>query len=117
MNDTDLWSLEERLWLEGADAYGDLVAPDALMAFAPIGILQGDAITESLAGAPRWTTLALTGRAIASPDAETRVLAYHARASRADAAPYAALCTSTWRRHPPGWRLVQHRQTPEEPES
>jgi hypothetical protein len=40
------------------------------------------------------------------------MLAYMAEATREDADPYGAYCTSTYRRESDRWRLIQHQQTP-----
>jgi hypothetical protein len=108
----DLWTIEHRLWLDGAEAYADLMAPRCVMAFAPMGILQDQAIVDSLRGAPRWTFVEMTGQVLARPMPDLAILAYRARARRDGADPYAALCTSTYLRLGERWRIAQHQQTP-----
>ncbi len=113
MDDARAWEAEERLWLEGAEAYADLLHPACVMAFVPpVGILRGEEIGRSLEGAPRWEAVAMTERTLARPDEGTSVLGYRARGRRAGSEPYEAFCTSTWRRGADGWRIVQHQQTP-----
>jgi hypothetical protein len=115
MNDKvpELWAIEERLWLRGADVFAAILDPECLMAFAPpVGILAGERIVASLAGAPRWTRIDMTERMVAQPAADLTVLAYRAEGRRGDADPYRAFCTSTYRRDGAAWRLVQHQQTP-----
>lgn len=117
MDEQQVWTLEERLWLEGEPAYGELVSGECLMAFpAPVGILKGVEITESLRGAPRWSSVRMNQRAVARPDNGVMVLAYLALAEREGAGPYVAYCTSTWRAREDRWRLIQHQQSPEPPE-
>ncbi|TXH34189.1 MAG: hypothetical protein E6Q98_19370 [Rhodospirillaceae bacterium] len=56
-----LWHSERRLWLEGVDAFKAIVHPDCIMAFAaPIGVMKGRAIIESLKDAPRWTEVEMS---------------------------------------------------------
>lgn len=105
-----LWRLEERFWTGGADVYATAMHPECVMAFAPIGILRGARIVETLDGAPRWTTLDIHAPQLARPAPDVAVLAYEARARREDVI-YRALCTSTYLRTARGWALVQHQQT------
>lgn len=112
MTEAEAWANEERLWLEGAEAYRALLHPDCLMAFPGVGILRGEGILRSLEGAPRWSAVTTEERVLARQDEETLVLAYRATGSRAGAAPYKAWCTSTWRHAPAGWQMIQHQQTP-----
>lgn len=112
MNETDqLWDLERRFWLEGPEHYARALDPGCVMVF-PFGVLQGAAIAASLDGAPRWTSVDMAERTLARPTDDLVVLAYRARGERAGAEPYAAWCSSTYRRDGAGWRLVQHQQTP-----
>lgn len=106
-----LWTLEERLWLEGAAGHRALMHPDCVMAFPGAGILRGAAILKGLEGAAPWRRVTL------SAQAETRhpgiaVLAYRAEAWRDGAEPWRALCTSVWRQGDSGWQLIQHQQSP-----
>ena len=113
MNDQEAWVLEERLWLEGAHLYGTLLSPECVMAFpAPIGIMKGAAITRSLQGAPRWSSVKMTELTIGRPDEETIVLAYRAEGQREGANAYVAFCTSGYRFDNGCWKLVHHQQTP-----
>ncbi|HEX2256307.1 MAG TPA: nuclear transport factor 2 family protein [Afifellaceae bacterium] len=109
----ELWALEEEFWTGGEKHFRRALAPDCVMAFpAPVGILAGEAIVESLRHAPRWSSIAMRERHTAQPSPDLAVLAYLAEAKRGEAAPYRGYCTSTYRRTPKGWRLVQHQQTP-----
>lgn len=118
MTDEDFWRLEERLWLEGDDAFAELIYAQCVMAFAPMGVMQGSAILNSIRQAPRWREVAMEERTIGRPDADTIVLGYRAVARRetGDEAygdeAYTAYCTSTWCLIGPDWKLVQHQQTP-----
>jgi len=107
-----IWTTERRLWLEGADAYADLMAPRCIMAFAAMGVLEDAAIVESLRGAPRWAAINMTQQVMAEPAEDVIILAYTAQARRDGAEPYSALCTSTYLRLDGQWRIAQHQQTP-----
>lgn len=115
MPDTNPWDLERRLWLEGAAAYEALLDPACVMVFpAPVGVLSGPAIPQSLAGAPRWAEVEMEDAHVARPTDDLAVLAYRAVARRAGDPPYRAWCSSTYgRTDGVCWRLVQHQQTPD----
>lgn len=111
--DEDLWSLEERLWTSGVEQYERTLDPECVMAFPPpTGIMVGRGIFESLKGAPRWSSVTMAERHVARPSSDVGILAYRARGVRDGAPAYEAYCSSTYRRTPGGWRLVQHQQTP-----
>ncbi|WP_163847044.1 nuclear transport factor 2 family protein [Pseudooceanicola aestuarii] len=108
---TALWKIEETLWTGATDAIRRRLAPGCLVAFPGMGILQGEAIMESLMQAPRWSEVAMSERR--RHDAgDLAVLAYCARALRDGDAPCMAICTSSWRDIDGAWRLVQHQQAP-----
>jgi hypothetical protein len=118
MTDENPWEIERRLWLDGPIAYAAHVDPECVMVFpAPVGVLTGPAIAESLTGAPRWAEVEMEDAHLARPADDLAVLAYRADARRAggDAGgePYRAWCTSTYRRVHGTWALLQHQQTPD----
>ncbi|WP_160382068.1 nuclear transport factor 2 family protein [Pseudooceanicola pacificus] len=110
-DDTKLWDIEELLWTGGTDALRNRLAPACLMSFPGTGVLEGEAILDSLKDAPRWQQVAMDSRHLARTDG-LAVLCYTASALRDGDAPYRAMCSSTWARTGDGWRLVQHQQTP-----
>lgn len=114
MDDNDAWKNEQRLWLEGPDAYRELLDEDCIMAFAaPIGLLRGQSIIlRSLEGVPRWERLTISEKVMSRIGEDYIVLGYLAEARRVGGAPYAAYCTSTYRRAGVQLKLVQHQQTP-----
>lgn len=112
MNEEEFFDLERRFWLEGACILDDHLDAAVVMAFAGTGLLDATAVRETLADSPRWEAVAFADSLFTRPDERLAVLAYTAEAMREGAAPYRALCTSTWRRCGPGWRIVQHQQTP-----
>jgi Domain of unknown function (DUF4440) len=109
----DLWKMERRFWLDGPQFYESSMATDARMVFpSPAGILAGDAIVEGLRQGPRWKSVAMDDKT-ATRSGETVVLAYKATGERNGAAPYVALCASTYVREGGKWLLLAHQQTPD----
>lgn len=108
-----LWTIEKRLWLEGAEFYEAYLAPDAVMVFPfPAGILRGDAIISGLTNGPRWHEIEMSDQNCRR-EGVTAVLSYRARAWRGKDDPaYEALCASTYLRDGDDWRLMVHQQTP-----
>lgn len=108
------WSSERALWLEGSDAYGELLHAGALMVFAPpAGMLDRDATLASLRDAPRWTSARFSSQREVFPADDIALLAYRVRAGRGHGNDeYEAMCSSTWVRTEAGWRLALHQQTP-----
>lgn len=108
----DIWSLEERFWTAGADSARSLTATGAVLVFPyPAGILQGDAIWETMGRAPRWRSVVMRDR-VMTRQGDTAVLAYRASAEREGAPIYEALCASTYLRDDDTWVLMAHQQTP-----
>ena len=109
-----LWDIEAGFWLDGPHFFEAHMAADAMMVFpAPVGILQGIRIVEALEGVPRWADIDMSEQTErAEMDVGLRILAYRAVATREDADPYEAYCTSTYRHSVDGWVMVLHQQTP-----
>lgn len=113
MNKDEIWRLEERFWLEGDSFHEAHLAEQCVMAFpAPAGVLDAEKVRDSHKGAPRWTSVTMSDRVVAEPDAATLVIGYRAVGNRPGSARYAAFCTSTYRCFGQTWKLVQHQQTP-----
>ena len=113
MDDDAIWNSEERFWTGGTDHYQSALDPECVMAFpAPVGIMSGPSITQSLAQAPRWASVAMSERHVVRPGPGLLVIGYRAKGSREGTAPYEAFCTSCYRSSDDGWKLVQHQQTP-----
>lgn len=104
---------ERRLWLDGADAYRDLLHPDAIMVFpTDPPILNGTAILAAVDAGPRWIEVIFRNVREAS-SGSAHIFAYHAEATRdGRAIPYRAACLSAWTEETDGWRLLSHQQTP-----
>lgn len=105
-------ALERRLWLEGAAAYRDLLADDAVIV-VPMqdGILDRDTCLAAIAGAPRWEEVEFRGARVESPGVDLTLLVYRAEAALGSTR-WTALCSSLWRETADGPRLVHHQQTP-----
>ncbi|GLQ55140.1 nuclear transport factor 2 family protein [Devosia nitrariae] len=113
MFEDQIWRSEERLWLEGPAAYGELLHELCVMVFpAPVGILQGDAIIESLRGVPRWQGVTMTDKLLREPNSDTAMLAYKAEGRRQGSPPYHAYCSSSYVRRGDRWQMTHHQQTP-----
>ena len=109
-----LWQMETDFWLKGTAFFETALAPDAIMVFpAPVGVLKGRAILDSLQGVPRWTSCRFEDK-VASQAGDAAVLVYRVSALRAGTEPYRATCTSTYVRHSERWLLLAHQQTPAE---
>lgn len=111
---TDIWEYELRLWLDSAQAYDELMAPQCVMAFGPMGIMLRNDIVASLRQAPRWVAVTMRDKVEICHGPGTVVLAYRACGERDSGVTYEALCTSTYIRENEVWRIAQHQQTPVE---
>jgi hypothetical protein len=117
MDAVELWSLEHAGWAAlcagtGADFYGELMTPDAVMVLAPGVVLDRDAVVASLGDAPPWHEYLISDARCLEADRDTAVLVYTGRASRDDGAPFHALMSSVYSRREGRWRLVLYQQTP-----
>lgn len=107
-----VWGLEEAFWLQGQEAFALHMADGCMMIFPePVGVMMGAAIIESLEGAPRWTSVQMSERAIRRFVDDCLCLAYRARAERDGTGPYHALCASTYVLIGGKWRLALHQHT------
>src|SRR3954468_22515285 len=90
-------------WRNGSGSLAKLIIDllsirNASWAFpAPVGIMRSNAILQSLARAPRWSSVEISERHVVRPTSELIALGYRARANRAGAEPYEAFCTSSYR--------------------
>jgi len=107
-----LWDMEKAFWLEGVEAYRRDMAGDAVMLFpAPAGIMQGAAILDALAEAPRWQEVEMADSRLTRHSDSVATLVYKAQAVRDDA-QYQAFCSSAYLLAEGEWKLIQHQQTP-----
>ena len=111
MADHEVWDCERRFWLDSSNFYKEHVAPDAVLVFPIVGIVDRAAGLAWTRKAPRWTDVAFSNR-IFSYAAETAVLAYEAHAEAAKIADtYYACCSSTYVRVRQSWMLIAHQQS------
>lgn len=113
----ELLGLEHRGWKSlcegtGADFYGQLMTPDAVMVLAHGVVLDRDAVLASLNDAPPWDRYAISDERLIELTEHTAALVYTGRASRVGEAEFHALMSSVYRRHNGEWRLVLYQQTP-----
>lgn len=40
VDDAAMWTLEERLWIDGVSVYNDLIDPACLIAFPGVGVMR-----------------------------------------------------------------------------
>lgn len=107
----DLWKNERRLWMEGVGAYEELMVPECVMAFGPMGIMDRHRIVDSMRDAPRWSDVEMTEKIQTRPTDNTSVIGYRAVARKEGAAPYEAFCTSTYVARHGVWQIAQHQQS------
>jgi hypothetical protein len=111
MADHEVWDCERRFWLDTGNFYKEQVAPDAVLVFPIVGIVDRAAGLAWTRKTPRWTQVAFSNR-IFSYAAETAVLAYEAHAAAAKTAhAYYACCSSTYIRVRESWMLIAHQQS------
>ena len=109
-----LFALEEQFWLKSADYYQRNLADAALMVFPdPAGVQVKDEILSSLAGASRWTDVALEEHRVIELSNGAAVVTYKATARRAgEPKPYRARASSAYVHDGRHWKLAFHQQTP-----
>lgn len=114
MDDARIWEFEDSLWRADPDHYARAIADDCLMVVpAPPFALRGRDAIAAVSGTPRWTEVTFSERQVSRPQEGLIVIAYHVSAAGAGTEPYAAWCTSVYRRRGhDDWEVVQHQQTP-----
>ena len=113
-DEQELWELEERFWLDGAETYRKRLSDDAVMVFPyPAGILQGKAIVDGVDAAPRWRSVVMADR-VFRRRGDVALLAYRASAEREGEPLKEMLCASTYLDEGGDWQLISHQQTPVE---
>ena len=111
MAEHEVWDCERRFWLDRGTFYKEHVAPDAVLVFPIVGIVDRAAGLAWARKAPRWSHVAFSNR-ISSVAAGTAVLAYEAHAEAAKSTDtYSACCSSTYIRVRESWMLVAHQQS------
>ena len=113
MND-DLWQLEKRFWLDGAEFYEARLADGAVLVLPfPAGLMGRDSAIDAIRQAPRWQEVVFHGTG-ETRRGGTAVLSYRAEAWRAgDETPYRAVCASTYVEDKGTWLMMSHSQQAE----
>lgn len=109
-----LFALEEQFWLKSADHYRHNLADAALMVFPdPAGVQVKDEVLSSVAGASRWTDVALEEHRVMELSNGAALVTYKATAHRAgEPKPYQARASSAYVHDGSRWKLAFHQQTP-----
>lgn len=107
----NLWNTERRLWQEGVSAYEEIMAPECVMVFGPVGIMRRPEIIQSMSDAARWSEVEISDTTQTTPAENVSVVAYRVLARRPDAETYEAFCMSTYIKFDGSWRLAQHQQS------
>lgn len=113
----ELMELEHRGWVSlcdgtGAEFYGCLMSPNAVMVLAHGWVLNREAVMASLNDAPPWQSYDISGERLIEVDEQTVALVYEARASRGDDDQFHALMSTVYTRFMGQWRIALYQQTP-----
>ena len=111
ITDEAVWLAEERLWLDGGEAYPALVHPEALLTLPGAGVMNGAEATEAMEGNSGWKSVKMTEKQLLRSDKNAIVIAYRSDGVRPDDSTYAAHCSSTYHAVGGDWQLIQHSQT------
>lgn len=119
MDLAELMRLEHQGWASlcdgtGADFYGRLMTPDAVMVLAHGLAMDREAVIASLGDAPPWQTYDISDERLVEIDENTAAVVYTGRASRGDA-HFHALMATVYTRSDGQWRLALYQQTPVPP--
>ena len=112
MPDQDLWEIERRFWLDGADVCRRSMTGDAAMVLSPpAGVVKADSVLETIEAGPRWDDVDIEALHEAER-AGTAVLVYKATGRRSASPTYVAYCSSVYVRDEGEWKMLSHQQTP-----
>jgi uncharacterized protein (TIGR02246 family) len=112
---SDLLQLEEAFWRRSGDAdfYAENMTDDAFMVFpAPAGIMDREATLAAVAAVSPWVELEMSDVHVLELTESAAVVAYRARARRAEGAEYNAYASSVYVKVDGEWKLAVHQQTP-----
>jgi hypothetical protein len=112
----NLWVLEQKLWVEGADFYAQQLTDDCVLLMPPpAGVLGKDAAIEWIKATPRWAGVRFGGRRVLKLHDRILVLAYSATAHRRkELGTHRALVSSVYVNRNGNWNLACHQQTLDE---
>src|SRR5699024_1638200 len=111
MDLAELMRLEHQGWASlcdgtGADFYGRLMTPDAVMVLAHGLALDREAVIASLGDAPPWQTYEIRDERLVQVDSDTAALVYTGHASRGSGGHFHALMSTVYTRRDGQWRLA-----------
>lgn len=111
-DDTELLELERRFWLDSVGFCHDHMSRDASFEFLPpVGRLSASDAMKRLKLAPRYAEVEFADVTLARRD-DSAMICYRVAGWGERAQPEIAFCSSTYRRAPDGWLLVNHRREP-----
>lgn len=113
----ELLELEHQGWSSlcdrtGADFYGRLMTPDAVMVLAHGQVLDREEVVTSLNEAPAWRTYEISDERLVELNDDAVALVYTGQASRGDGDDFHALMSTVYTRRQGRWQLALYQQTP-----
>ena len=114
MDDERIWAFEDSLWRATAEHYRESIDNACLMVVpAPPFVLSGAQAVAAVSKTPRWAEAKFSESKVSRVQEGLIVIAYRMLATRPDADPYDAHCSSVYHEDADGkWTVIQHQQTP-----
>lgn len=114
MDDGRIWNFETSLWQADPEHYHESIDDACLMVTpAPPYVMTGAEAAAAVSQTPRWDEVAFSEQRVSRPQEGVIVIAYRVLATKHDAEPYDARCTSVYHKNEAGdWTVIQHQQTP-----
>ncbi len=105
--------LEQQFWTADADFYREhLVDEGQLVLPAPAGLIDKATTVDSIAAAPRWSTVRMSDVRLLRLEDDVAWIGYRAEAQRHGGVAYRTFASSVYVRRDDGWKLACHQQTP-----
>lgn len=96
----------------GAEFYGGVMLPDAVMVLANGMVMDRDTVVDALSESPPWRTFEIEDVRVIAVDADTAILVYTGIAYRdGDDPAFTGAMSSVYHRVDGGWRLALYQQT------
>lgn len=96
----------------GADFYGELMLPDAVMVLANGMVMDRNTVVSALAQSPPWRAYEISGVRLISPDDDNAALVYTGTAYREGEEPaFVGAMSSVYHRVDGVWKLTLYQQT------
>lgn len=96
----------------GADFYGALMLPDAVMVLANGMVMDRNTVVSALAESPPWRAYEISGVHVIALDDDNAVLVYVGTAYRDEDEPaFVGAMSSVYHRVDGSWRLALYQQT------